>query len=195
MHGGHPNLSARRMAAGATSKRRSHASLFVLVALFGASTAGVVLVFDVWLSLDESITIEAQSADDVAVRQLATARRPRARVAERTADDAVGVAVAQTAVAREWTVAAGAARPSSRHAGGRPDATTPQGRKLFDDLLAAARSDADAKRRAGAVRSLAGMFGQGASDALAGIADDPTQPEEVREVAANSGRRDVEGSK
>jgi hypothetical protein len=75
------------------------------------------------------------------------------------------------------------ARAGSRHAGGRPDLATPQGRKLRDDLVAAAGSAQDPARRQAAVRSLARMFGPEAGDALHAVAEDPAQAPEVRDLA------------
>ncbi len=80
------------------------------------------------------------------------------------------------------------ARPVSRHPGGRPDASTPQGQKLRDDLVAAAGSARDPARRKAAVRSLASMFGPDARDALARVAEDATQPAEVRDLARTSSK-------
>lgn len=87
------------------------------------------------------------------------------------------------------------ARPGSRHPGGKPDARTPQGEKLRSDLIEAARSAGDPAERHAAVRSLARMFGRQADDALSGIAEDPAQPADVRDLAANLRRQTAEGRK
>jgi hypothetical protein len=66
---------------------------------------------------------------------------------------------------------------------------------FMDHLVAAARGKEDMERREAALRSLAGVFGTQASEELSGTSDDPAPLAEVREVAANLGRRNVEGSK
>jgi len=81
------------------------------------------------------------------------------------------------------------ARPGARHPGGRPDAATPQGRKLRDSLVAAADHAEDPAHRRAAVRGLAGMFGVAAEDALAAIAGDPDQLPDVRDLADSLRRR------
>ncbi len=180
---------------GKPRRKRGHALLLTLFTLFCASMACIVIVFDAYFALEATYDdVAATTQERVPLRR---AVRLRAIANAETID---GGAADLEAALRDRLEAtevesSTAARASSRHAGGRPDAATPQGRKLYDDLLEAARTAPSARSRSGAIRSLAGMCGQQASDALAGIADDPTQPAEVRELAVNLGRRSVEGSK
>lgn len=67
-------------------------------------------------------------------------------------------------------------------------AMTPQGAKLYSDLLATVRNDADETKRVAALMSLASTFGPQANAALSKIADDTTQPAAVRDLAGKLGR-------
>jgi hypothetical protein len=80
-------------------------------------------------------------------------------------------------------------RPGSRHANGRPDAATPQGRMLQSSLFEAARSHPDPERRRAAMRSLAGMFGPAAQGLLAALAEDPEQTADLRNLAGRLSNR------
>ena len=187
--------------------QRSRAFLVTLLALLWASVGCVALLLGTALDLQETY--------EQASRSLATPRVPRPMRARAAPSDtspegvpspfpnasAMGI---DAVWAWDATVAGGvrggsheqcSMRTSSRHFAGRPHLATPQGRKLHDGLVAAAREEKDVNRRAGAVRSLAGMFGTDAAVALAGIADDPAQPTAVRELAGELGRRNVEGGK
>lgn len=181
----------------ALPRPRSRAFLVTLLALLWASVGCVALVLTTALELES--TYEQASA----AQAVANVRRPaRARAAAGTAGTADGAAAGGAASARAALpadrpqgaealpgsprdrMAPDATRPSSRHLGGCPRLGTPQGRRLYEGLVSAARSDADPARRASAVRSLAGMFGPTAAGALAAIAEDSRQPAVVREAAS-----------
>ncbi len=158
----------------------------------------VALVLDLFLNVEELDAVRPRAPLYRAMRQVA-----HEMVGEPILDE--DVSTARTPLARPARMAArtGApheprpdpAVPSSRHPGGRPDARTPSGLKLFQGLLAAARREEDPARCAAALRSLAGMFGPQASSALYGIGEDPAQPREVRALSMELHRRGLERSK
>jgi len=160
-----------------TPERRVRPLLLVLLWIWAGCIA---LVLDLFLNVEEFDAVRPRAPLYGAMRQVA-----HEMVGEPILDDTV--AAVAPPPAREDVGAredrALRAVPASRHPGGKPDAGTPQGRKLMDHLVAAARGEEDTERRDAALRSLAGMFGTEASEELSGIADDPAQPAEVREVA------------
>jgi hypothetical protein len=126
--------------------------------------------------------------------------RPRAqfyRAARYVAHEMVGEPISEEELgihavlpeARVTTPAPHAVRTGSRHPGGRPDLRTPQGLRLFEGLCRAARGAADVAKRAGAMRSLAAVFGTEAWPALLEIASDPNETTEVRDLAKNLAER------
>jgi hypothetical protein len=172
-----------------TPGRRVRPLLLVLLWIWVGCIA---LVLDLFLNVGEFDAVRPRAPLYRAMREVAH-EMVGERILDRDAGAVVPRPAREDAAAREDRVLRGVS--GSRHPGGKPDAGTPQGRKLMDDLVAAARGEEDTERREAALRSLAGMFGTQASAELSGIADDPAQPAEVREVAANLARRNVEGSK
>jgi len=164
----------------------------LLLVLLWAWAGCVALVLDLFLNVAAFDAIRPRAPLYTGMRGVA-----HAMVGEPLGHEAASPAPRPARTAEVRPVTDGvflSARPSSRHPGGRPDARTPQGGKLRDDLLAAANSADEATRRA-AVRSLARMFGPQASDALERIADDTAQPASVRELAANLAARTLDGRK
>ncbi len=191
--------STKRAGVGA-AKRRGHGLLLVLAGLFIATMACVVVLFDAYAEF-EVATVEVERRRSAPVpRRVARGARVRAAVPGEIAAAASGPLAAVS-----WQVGrrVGAGNPrfpssvahSSRHPGGRPDAETPQGGKLLGDLAAAAREGPDVEKRMGAVRSLSGMFGPRAGRTLSEIADDPTQPMALRDLAAGLRRAGVEAGR
>ncbi|MGQ0614420.1 MAG: hypothetical protein ACT4PV_11850 [Planctomycetaceae bacterium] len=170
-------------------RRRVGARLLVLLWIWAGCIA---LVLDLFLNVEKFDGVRPRAALYRGMREVAH-KMVGEPILEREATAVVQRPAKEDADAREELALREV--PSSRHPGGKPDAGTPQGRKLMDHLVAAARGEEDTERREAALRSLAGMFGTEASEELSGIADDPAQPAEIREVAANLGRRNTEGSK
>ncbi len=118
-------------------------------------------------------------------------RAPRYVAMRRTAHEMVGApSLDETATPLRTPATPGAEASPTRSGeavarpGGRPDATTPLGRRLLSNLTATAAGAPDVAARRTAVLRLAGMFGADARDALIGIVEDPAQDREVRDLAA-----------
>ncbi len=150
--------------------RRIRPLLLVLLWIWVASIA---LVLDLFLNVTEFDAIRPRSTLYQGMRIAAHAMVGEPLLLEETAPPR----------AREVATRASPLPRGSRHPDGRPDATTPQGRKLLDGLAATAAGAEDPARRMAAVRGLASMFGEAAAGTLSGIATDTQQPEAVRNLA------------